>query len=63
MSARRRVALALRAAAPIYATGETLSRLEPAHPHPEAPSVAAWLEQVRPGDFVTPSRGGDSEGA
>jgi bifunctional DNase/RNase len=59
------IALALQAAAPIYATGEALhqttqsTQSTPIHPAPERPSLAAWLERVRPEDFVTPSHRGE----
>jgi bifunctional DNase/RNase len=57
------IALALRVGAPIYATGAALDPPPPGTPGDEATGVAACLERVRPGDFVAPTRGGDSEDA
>jgi bifunctional DNase/RNase len=58
------IALALRVGAPIYATGAPLAPSAPDTPGGDASRVAAWLERVRPEDFVAPTFGrGDSEDA
>lgn len=57
------IALALRVGAPIHATGAALGPSAPDSSRCEGARVAEWLDRVRPGDFVTPIRGGDSENA
>src|SRR5262245_36353255 len=55
------IALALRVGAPIYATGAPLAPCAPDTAGGDASSVAAWLERVRPRDFIAPTSGdGDS---
>jgi bifunctional DNase/RNase len=54
------IALALQAAAPIYATGDALHQsMQPVSPHavPEPPGLAEWLGRVRPQDFAAPLHG------
>ena len=57
------IALALQAAAPIYATGEALLRrphCPTTHHELERPDLADWLERVRPEDFAAPSPRGEA---
>ena len=57
------IALALRVGAPIHATGATLGPAVPDIPRRDASRMAEWLDRVRPEDFASPTRGGDSEEA
>ncbi len=47
------VGLALRVGAPIHATGAALDRATRRGPSGEPSEVSAWIERVRPTDFVT----------
>ena len=56
------IALALQAAAPIYATGDVLHQSMRAGATTRTGTRRAsptWLERVRPEDFAAPSRGGE----